>query len=303
MNSKYVDIFNKFVDEGKVEYEQVPCLCGQQKTIRIADRDCFGIKQSVVKCKKCGLVFNSPRMTEKSLKWFYGSDLYRAIYEGEDRSGHYEDCYDLTRGNTIIHLVDKVRPIDNIKSVLEVGCGGGWNLLPFVNRKMCVKGYDYSTELTSLGKNKGLDLEQGGVEDVKGSYDLIILNHVIEHFTDLFGSMKKLMSHLNDGGLVYIAIPAFDKRSLQNAHNYYFNTKSFQIYMNKCGLVPLLLRPQYNVHLSGVFRKDDLTIRSVSLYINCLKFFAYKYLVSPFVGNINKALRGVSSSLSAILKK
>lgn len=291
--------FNEQLAAGKIKMETVDCLCGGKDLTTIADRDAFGLKQQAVKCKKCGLVFNNPRMTDEWLKEFYGSDTYRLIYDGENRDNSYVNVYNNpAREEHLLAAINDIRPLNKISPIMEFGAGGGWNLLPFLKRGIRVRGYDYSAELVALGKKMGIDLVQGGADEVEGSYDLIILNHVVEHFTDFFGTMKKILGHLKDDGLVYIAVPNIGKTSankLQNVHNYNFDPKTFQIYLGQCGLKAVVLRPQYFVHMYGIFKKTDAGSSQALMAWNRLKFYwhlSYQR-VERYVWQLKKLVRSI----------
>jgi hypothetical protein len=60
------------------------------------------------------------------------------------------------------------------------------NLLPFFKRGYEVCGYDLSPTLTDLGRSEGLNLMTGSWAVLR-AIDVIILNHVLEHFLDIFG--------------------------------------------------------------------------------------------------------------------
>lgn len=42
---------------------------------------------------------------------------------------------------------------------------------------------------------------------MRGTYDCILLNHVLEHVTEPGALISKLKKHLNDDGLLYVEVP------------------------------------------------------------------------------------------------
>ena len=146
--------------------------------------------------------------------------------------------------------------MEEINSAMEFGAGGGWNLIPFQKEGITTKGYDYSPSLVSLGRRRGLNLFQGGIDDIKGHFDLIILNHVVEHFSDPIANLKKIKKHLNPQGIVYIAVPNvenFSMGQLQNAHTYYFTLPTLQYFMSKSGLKLIHHEIAQSIHLATIF--------------------------------------------------
>jgi len=260
---KAVSEFNKKILAKKLLYENVLCLCGKDKFSLVAGIDRYGFIQSTVMCKNCGLIQSNPRLTPEYYCNFYESDSYRRLYDGEDFVRDYELIYKDGRSEVIYQTIIKYKDLNEIKSVLEFGAGGGWNLVPFVKKGISVVGYDFSNELVILGKKKGINLVKGSLKDIQGQHDVIIVNHVIEHFTDFLNDIKKLKLHLNKNGIMYVAVPdiyQFSMEQLQNAHIYYFTQKTFQYYMGKCGLRMIHCQPEHGGHMSGIFILGDPVI-------------------------------------------
>ena len=248
--------FNQMINKGDLSFEEVSCLCGHAGFVKISSHDRFGFQQRVVVCRKCGLMMSSPRLTNKSYQVFYSTDIYRMIYQDEDYLETAERKLNSDYGKYLFEdLYPLIKEHKNL-NVLEFGCGGGWNLIHFLRAGYKVTGYDYSPTLTQLGKTYRLDLREGTIGDVEGEYDIIILNHVIEHFTDLFGSMKAIVNHLKPGGLMYIGVPNMDNYGslqLQNAHVYYFTPRTFKYFMGLCGLRIIQFGSAQKIHMYGVF--------------------------------------------------
>lgn len=256
-----INKFNKMVSSGDLSFEEKDCLCGNSGFVEISKFDRFGFPQRVVVCQKCGLVMSNPSLTDKSYRLFYSSDIYRMIYENLD---YLESAEERLNNDYSKYLFDDLSPnLEKGKesSILEFGCGGGWNLIHFF--KAGYKGgvgYDYSPNLTQLGRKYGLDLRKGSIQDIEGEYDVIIVNHVMEHFTDLLGSMKSIIKHLKPGGILYIGVPNIDNYGLgqlQNAHTYYFTPRTFEYYMGHCGLRIIKHGAVHNLHMYGIFESGE----------------------------------------------
>ena len=234
-----VAIFNERVRSGEVLFENCVCLCQGAEFSLLATIDRYGMLQTTVICKQCGLVQSNPRMIKEAYMHFYTTDEYRRLYDSDDFLDRCVRLYDdPRRGKAILDIVSRYKPIAEMQSVLEIGAAGGWNIYPFMQAGCKVRGYDFSEELVAFGRKKGIDLVCGDVFAVEGVYDVIILNHVIEHFTDFLVEMKCVRTHLADGGILFVAVPNikhFNIAMLQNAHTYYFSQKTFRYYMQQCG--------------------------------------------------------------------
>lgn len=249
---------NARIADGTIAFEEVDCLCGSDEFDLLATTDRYGIDQKTVICRRCGLVQSNPRMTESSYRAFYESEEYRRVYDGDDFLDRYEAIYHDGRGELVFERVTDRRPASEISSLLEFGAGGGWNLVPFMDAGVAATGYDYSAALVAGGREKGIDLHQGGIDEVTGTYDVIVANHVVEHLLDVPAVLRKLSQHLAPDGLIWIEVPnieSFYMGQLQNAHTYYFTAKTLEFAASLGGLRMTHLRP--GVVISGTFEPDD----------------------------------------------
>ncbi len=257
---RLVDQFNRRMDTGEIAMETVPCLCGNDGFALLAEYDRYRIRQRVVICSTCGLVQNQPRMTRRETEKFYASDAYRKLYDPDifelDRQGF--DGY-LKKTAYRHDLVSSHRNGKAPDKVLEIGCGGGWNLYPYMQDGARVVGYDHGPALVEFGRGLGMDLRTGSIDDVEGDeFDLIVLSHVVEHFLDPVGEVRKLAARLKNGGMVYIEVPNvrhFCLGGLQNAHTYYFSPATLIHYMSRAGLKPLEEK-EFGSHLGMIFGRN-----------------------------------------------
>jgi 2-polyprenyl-3-methyl-5-hydroxy-6-metoxy-1,4-benzoquinol methylase len=249
--------FNRKVASGELKFESVDCLCGCGRFDLIARVDRYGMLQDTVSCCECGLVLSNPRMTDREYADFYSTDLYRACYDGENYLCDYESRYTLKHGGHIFDEVDRVLPVKSATSVLEIGAGGGWNLLPFMARGASVLGIDYSPSLVALGKKHNIPMRQGTFDSVSSKFDVIVLNHVLEHLLDPLGALKKINSLCKTSGIVYISVPNilnFTIGQLQNAHTYYFTPRTLVRYCAQAGLGLCSSGEAQRIHFFAVFK-------------------------------------------------
>ena len=123
---------------------------------------------------KCGLVQSNPRMKKSDYRSFYESDDYRKINENRSLKEYAEVKYQsVTHGKEIYSNVLRKKPLTDISNVLEIGAGGGWNLIPFLEDNISVMGLEYSPELVSLGVQRGINMMQGEFEKSKMEGNMI----------------------------------------------------------------------------------------------------------------------------------
>jgi len=241
------DELNKLIEEKKLAFEEVPCLCGNESFSLIAEYDKFGIAQKTVICEKCGLIQSNPRMSDEALDWFYGSDFYGNLYGRIERKATTEFILSEAEGRPKkrYEFIKKYIDYGKVKSVLEIGCGGGWSLYQFFKDGKKVVGYDYGPALVEAGVKLGMDLRVGKIEDdpkEHGEYDVILMCHVFEHLPHPLKFMKKLETYLAPGGLIYIEVPHMKEvmmASLVNAHTYSFTKNTLLHYLDLAGFAPV----------------------------------------------------------------
>lgn len=204
-----------------------PCLCGSKDATLISDKDRYELLLNVVICKACGLIRLNPCLSSESLRQFYQKE-YWDLYMGEEEAAPEKYFQGMVlRGNYIKDIFDEFIKRDwKGLNVLEVGCQAGGILSPFLKAGAYTVGYDYDKRYLEYGKKQssGLDLRVGGVDDVlelKDKFDVIIVNHVLEHLTNPRDMISSLRGRLRENGLLYIAVPA-----LANPGFYLSPTKS-----------------------------------------------------------------------------
>ena len=98
--------------------------------------------------------------------------------------------------------------------ILDVGCGYGRFLKPLHDYGYNILGIDYNSEIVALNTTEGykcLSVNDFKNSDV-GSFDLIVLSHLIEHFNhdDLLKFIDYYISLLNKDGYLLIYTPVFN---------------------------------------------------------------------------------------------
>jgi SAM-dependent methyltransferase len=105
--------------------------------------------------------------------------------------------------------------------VLELGCGEGGNLLPFVEAGAKGTGIDLNQKKIEFGRQRmgqhiasgrmdlrGEDIYNPAIEkEFTGRFDLIVLKDVIEHLPDQPRALKQMQKFLKTNGLLFIGWP------------------------------------------------------------------------------------------------
>ena len=276
VKAKAVNNFNKKQKEKNIKQKEINCdLCDSNSYIILFISDCHGIDCQTVLCKKCGFVYTSPRMDKLSNELFYTSDEYRTIYTGKNFIDKCNDLFVLAEQIKVHEISSEEYNLFyffklindsniNFSNVIEVGSSNGANLIPFQNEGIKCKGLEYNESLVQIGNKRGLDLKQGGLEDIEGKYDLIFLRHVFEHLLDPHEALKILIKSTNK--YLLIEVPGFITKvpKLQNAHQLYFSYNTLNFLLASYGFKEVT---------SKVFASNDFII---VLYEKC-EPFNYRY--------------------------
>jgi ubiquinone/menaquinone biosynthesis C-methylase UbiE len=154
--------------------------------------------------------------------WSSGNfDTWKRLYVGE-----------YPRGFLIMETLRKYAPEFRVEgsSVLDVGCGDAGALIAFAERGAKCAGiecFDTSLErgrLRAADHGVEVDLKKGVAEAIPfpdSSFDLVMLDNVLEHVGDRPLTLREVRRVLRPGGLLYMVTPKpFSLYSLWNDPHY-----------------------------------------------------------------------------------
>lgn len=303
---KYIEDYNKNF-YGNTEF--VKCLCGNEKSLKLFNYDRYLMKNEIVICKNCGLVFANPRLKTSFLENFYRTDFYRYLYNQNLDDTKNSELFD-GESNNYNNAFENLKVYLNSKkkiNILEVGSGSNANLLPF-KKFGNLYAIDFSKRSEEIAKNNDIAFKRGGTEVLKNfniKFDIIVLSHVIEHFVDFNLDMQRILNVSHEGTVFYIEVPSMDIKynldQLQNAHNYYFTKSTFIYYLNRNYLKCIKFGIASKIHQFGIFKIDkDLKIvfpkNEYSEAIKkhkkfCFNFY-YLYLINFYLRRLIKRILG-----------
>ena len=182
---------------------------------------------------------------------FYDEDYYRGnVNEGLGLNTLDEKAIDEAhRGmdEKILWLLSK----RNVCSLLDIGCGVGFLVEAATRHDINATGIDVSKFAIEYGRNElGLQrLFVGALENVLDSnerFDIVYLNHVIEHVHDPAELVKQCSKYLEPGGWIVIETPDIDSTEalrkgkdweyIMPEHLHYFNLLTLSGVAEKQGL-------------------------------------------------------------------
>ena len=168
-------------------------------------------------CADCAHGFLNPVLDEASLAAYY--DAQYVAYQSGHGTGDLQPAIDRARREKRFRHVDLHEDMD----VLDIGCGSGSFLHVIRGIVGSVQGVEPSGHGVATCRDLGIPVFHGGMEafvesDERG-YDLITLNHVLEHHPDPCRLLELCRSRLKQGGRIWIAVPnagSFFARALKS---------------------------------------------------------------------------------------
>lgn len=180
----------------------------------------------------------------------------------------YFDIQVLNSSQYILPFIEADFAVESGMRVLEIGCGEGGVLKPFLDKGATCVGVEFDRLRIENGK-KWLsneierrtlsfvvkDIYDTSVESLGGRFDIIILKDVIEHIHDQSKLLKRLKEFLKPKGIIFFGFPPWQmpfgghQQLCQNA-------------LSKAPYFHLLPRPLYK-NVLKLFKEPDHVINDL----------------------------------------
>lgn len=275
-------------------------------------------KWTLNQCSHCKVAFLSPRPNRKSIYKAYAnyythedgsntikpgkifillSNLKKIIYKVKyKRENSFIELfiYLLLLVNYPIYLFldAKIRHIGCLNSnknrLLDLGCGNGDFLVFARELGWDVMGLDVDKGAVKATLSKGINAQLGSIESLnkEDMFDMITLNHVIEHVYNPVELIQECYKHLNPGGKLWLETPNINSIGLNIYKKYWrglepprhlilFNVSSLSKILRDAGFLNI---NQKTHGLSGLYMglKSEKNIADFMLnrpiYNNLLKY-------------------------------
>lgn len=215
-----------------------------KKTKKIkAPRECFfcnhvGVTklrdyEQLYFCGNCDTTFVYPMPTDKELAEYYSSQYW-------ENAGSPNINYIPNEMTFRSNIFKKFAP--NAKTLCDIGCGYGLNLRGYAEDGFEVEGLEYSKNAVKYIKEElGLNAKQGSIRDLNTSFDIVTINHMIEHSNNSFKDLQHVLKFINPNGLLFVSVPNFNSLVAKNLkskwewfsdrdHLFYFTLDSFKYF-------------------------------------------------------------------------
>lgn len=226
---------------------QVCDLCGSPHYRVFARHGRHGARLTTVICELCGLVYTNPRPSEEDNAAFYHKE-YWGQYKNQTEP---DERFFRRRLPKIKPLLAELRPL--LKpglAVLEVGCSVGAllsRLKEAVGESGRVIGIEaHEGHARFAREKKGLDVRAGLLHEVApelaaGSFDLVVMNHVLEHTTSPVETVTALKQLMRTDATLVIEVPNIEapgsrlSHFFHQAHHYCFSPLTLRRLAQKTG--------------------------------------------------------------------
>jgi SAM-dependent methyltransferase len=238
------------------DYEAVSCnLCGADDAdvlLEPIERPPQGLEYAasgdaplhdrLVRCRRCELVYVSPRPKQASIEQAYAEvDNTTYLDQGNERIATFR--------RAARWLIDRGVPMGRL---LDVGCAGGFFIRAAKDAGWAAQGIEISKHLCEFARNQlGVEVIQGTIQTVKFPghfFDVISFWDVLEHVADPADALNWTRQLLKLDGALVINYPDYDSLFakilgrrwwfLIDVHIYYFTPETLTKLLRKCGFEP-----------------------------------------------------------------
>jgi len=232
------------------------------------------------KCKKCGLLFNSPRLSAKKFPELYGESYY--FFQRDDFDEFHRIAHIYLRTIALVH-----NKISN-KKVIEIGSGKGYLLALLKHLGWDVKGIEISSVATQYALNKfGVLTFEGTVEEFLSvthnyGFPIVLAIDVLEHLLDPLKFLRSINEIIQKGGILIIDTP---------------NSDSYNIEINGA------LWSGFNPFHIFIFSKNNLITLLDNIGYKIEKVFSYGNVIEKQTNGFQKIINDLKEVLKSLLQR
>jgi 2-polyprenyl-3-methyl-5-hydroxy-6-metoxy-1,4-benzoquinol methylase len=215
------------------------CPLCQQTQSSLFDRRSFKGQEITNRlCTNCGLVYQSPRMSDGELEAFYQEE-YRQLYQGSQGPNNQDLATQEARAKHLLSLVEDTVP--HIARHLDIGCSAGLLLVQFRQhyKDEAVgiepgRAYREYAQTQKLVVYASLDELQAHEEE---TFDFISMAHVLEHIADPVDYLAGLRKHfLKSDGWLLVEVPnLYGHDCFETAHLVSYSAHTLGQVLNQAG--------------------------------------------------------------------
>ena len=232
----------------------------------VSETDRHGRPLRTVICMDTGLVGNDPVPNDAELAQFYAED-YRITYKGAAKPRRRQILRNFRRAATYVRTYRNV--LDPASRVLDVGAGSGEFAFLMTRLGKTVTGIEPNSGYAAYCRDElELDVRTAHLASdlfPAGQFDLIRMNHVLEHLNDPVKYLGDIAGWLAPDGLLYVEVPNIEVycreksrgRMFHYAHIFNFNPWTLRACAGLAGLAEAPETVQRSAGTTGAFFRQD----------------------------------------------
>jgi 2-polyprenyl-3-methyl-5-hydroxy-6-metoxy-1,4-benzoquinol methylase len=143
-------------------------------------------------------------------------------------------------------MLKSISPYQNGNRLLEVGSNIGFTLNLARSKGYDVEGCEVNKSCRRFCENTYRIRAHNDLFKLTSSYDIVIMNDVLEHFTNPLKALQKIYELLQGDGVLFIQLPNAASKKFQHKkenwkylsvpdHTFHFTTESLKMIANQCG--------------------------------------------------------------------
>ncbi|MEQ9402302.1 MAG: class I SAM-dependent methyltransferase [Cyclobacteriaceae bacterium] len=287
--------------------EQCPS-CGHPKFDNYSickDHSVSGESFALVTCARCELIFTNPRPEENALGRYYESDSY--ISHTDRGNSFINFLYKLVRSFTLKKKRRLVEKYVQSGMVLDYGCGTGDFLKECETKGWLSKGVEPDNQARKIAIEKTSGTIVRSVDELKvdKEFDVITAWHVVEHISDLKGTIRKLRKNLKKGGYLIVAVPNAKSADANYYKEYWaaYDVPRHLYHFTKSSFTHLAKSLQFSIIQTEPMKFDSFYVSMLSEKYKSGHHSLIKGFINGWKSNVKASGTGEYSSLIYILKK
>jgi hypothetical protein len=230
-------------------------LCGKTESELFDQRAIHGYTVTNRLCSNCGLVYQSPRMSDDELAAFYRRE-YRQLYQGSEGPTPKDLAVQEQRAESLLAFTKM--QVDELSHHLDVGCSAGLLLLRFQDGYGCqAVGIEPGDTYRAYAEEHGLrvyETLEGLGDELQNRFELISIVHVLEHLpspVDYLSTLRK--KWLSRNGYLLVEVPnLYSHESFEVAHLVSYSPHTLTQTLQQAGFEVTALeqhgRPRSEIH-------------------------------------------------------